>query len=229
MKGEVVPIVFITDNNYFLFTEVTLASVTEHISDTHNYHFFVLYKELEEKYLNTLNDYSRPGFHMSAVCIKSYIEPYHDVFYEKGHLKEAVYYRLMIPEIFKDYKTVIYMDSDIVLLEDIAGFIPDNMGDYILAAVRSETMSSRERQRRRNLGIAPDQYFFAGGIAINVPVWLRENVFEQCLTVLRNNPIGKFEYLEMDVLNIVCKNRVKYLSPRWNSVWYYDRIREQMK
>lgn len=58
------------------------------------------------------------------------------MFYSHGYYTPTVYFRFFIPEIFAHYEKVLYLDSDLICLRDIADLYRVDIGGNLLGAVR---------------------------------------------------------------------------------------------
>ena len=62
-----------------------------------------------------------------------------------------------------------------------------------------------------------NSYFNAGMMLINMLEFRKQKIGQQCLKLLTERP--EFICYDQDVLNIVCKGKVKYVDPKWNRKW----------
>lgn len=220
---DTVPIILSTDNNYALFAETTLASIYAHISKEKHYHIFVLYTDLEKRYIASLESFSRENFTVSCVCASAAVSKFSAMLSGRGHITASTFYRLFIPTLFPEYDTAIYVDCDVIFFDDIGELLSSPLGEHLIAGVRETYAIEEETARRAALGTDPNAYFNAGFIAINCSLWRKENVLEKCLFVLNSAPSGVLKLLDQDVLNIVCKGRVLFLAQEWNLLWHHDK------
>ncbi|QDH13356.1 hypothetical protein E3E12_03110 [Formicincola oecophyllae] len=153
------------------------------------------------------------------------------------HLSRAMFYRLMIPELFSDHDGVLYLDSDMVAMRDVFDMVEEVPADKKLAAVRDgiskidrlhgahmrELMDagpddllalSLEDYKRQVIGLDdPDRYFNSGTLFLR-PSKITPEEIEACFKLVdapRYCP-------DQDILNAVFKDSTHLLGERWNFV-----------
>ena len=134
----------------------------------------------------------------------------------------AAYYRFAIPSHIKEYTdTLLYLDADTVAVGDLNEFKKIDLSKHLAAVVREFKFKDNQVVPYRK----EDFYFNSGMMYINIPLWIKEQVSEQCLAILRevNADASKkakygydFRCFDQDALNIVLKDRVIFLEPRFN-------------
>lgn len=135
----------------------------------------------------------------------------------------AIYLRLLIPEIVDDSTTrVIYLDSDLLVKDDLQGLLLENQEGRILSvgAVRDyhhrfcRTVFGEEGCLK--IGIDPDSpYFNSGVLVINVVHWREHRVAEKAVDFIHNHSdvVG---HGDQDALNAVLMNKWGPIDDSWN-------------
>lgn len=128
------------------------------------------------------------------------------------HLTIETLYRLMLADLLsKDIKKVIYIDSDIVVKEDILDVWEIDLKNFPLAAV-----SNLEGIMYQKLGLKSKlDYFNAGFILINLELWRKENYFQSFIDYTKNNK-ENIIFGDQDVLNGFLNGNWMHLHPKWN-------------
>ena len=128
------------------------------------------------------------------------------------HATTAVYYRLLLPELIDPaVPRVLYLDSDLIVKEDVRQLWNTEVGGYALAAVRDPLFSDYEK-----LGIpAGRPYFNSGVMLLNLDHWRQHGHARQVLAYIRSNP-DKITAWDQDGLNAVLHSQWLELHPRWN-------------
>jgi lipopolysaccharide biosynthesis glycosyltransferase len=70
-------------------------------------------------------------------------------------------------------------------------------------------------------------YFNAGVLLIDLPLWRAERVSERALEYLARNPSSPI--CDQDALNVACDGRWTPLDPRWNFQDHYDKVFADME
>ena len=71
-----------------------------------------------------------------------YIEKVKDKLYTRDYYTKTTYFRLFIPDLYPQYDKVLYLDSDIVVLGDIAELYNTNIKGNLVAAVPDDSVQT---------------------------------------------------------------------------------------
>lgn len=131
-------------------------------------------------------------------------------------VSDAAYYRFYVTSLIEDesIEKVLYLDCDIVVMDDVARLFQIDMTDYPLGAVRDIVNPANEKQM---FGISfsyRDRYFNSGVLLINLKLWRQNNYQEQLIQKARQ--INSFIFPDQDPLNAVFRNKWLELPPWWN-------------
>lgn len=145
-------------------------------------------------------------------------------FKSKSTYPISAYYRLLLPEIIpKRYQKVIYLDTDVILLEDIAKLWNLELGEnHMLAAMdaANRTMDWPVHLKHIDLdamGISgKDKYLQSGVLLIDLNKWRADQISEKLLDFIANHL--ELPYPDMDALNFVLAKIWGELDPRWNQI-----------
>lgn len=139
-----------------------------------------------------------------------------------GHVSSATYYRLLIETSFPNLSKLIYLDSDMIVLADIAGLWTVPLGDTHLSAaaqisaVASLAGSPKGLRTYKDLGIDPScKLFNAGVLLMNVDLWKRDNISAQVLRYLKQYE-DRVLWWDQDGLNAILHDKWRALNPKWN-------------
>ena len=133
----------------------------------------------------------------------------------------------------KKYKKVIYIDSDLVVNEDIAKLYQVEMEDNLIAATLDvdfigQLNAPDSKMLKYNKEILklkdPYKYFQAGVLVFNIPA-MRDKITVTELLEIADRDLYLFS--DQDILNVLCQGRVTYLDLRWNHI--YDCNGERIK
>lgn len=142
-KKNVIPIVFITDSTYFKYTSVAIESILLHLHNNYTYHFFILEngtipQPVREVYRKKENSQCKFSFlDCTALMEKNRFQS----FFSK-RLDRICYLTLFLHQIFEEYGKVIYLDSDILVNQDISVLYTIDIGNKVLGAVRDYLVTS---------------------------------------------------------------------------------------
>lgn len=130
------------------------------------------------------------------------------------------YGRLLLPKHIADDK-VLYLDSDIVIEEDVLKFNTFELNDYGLAAVPTTPLGTVMEHYIYVTLMALNPLlasFNSGVLLINLDYWRKNKIKEQCKTLgLRLKPAAKFR--DQVLLNIIFAGSYKELPVHFNYEW----------
>lgn len=129
---EVIPIFFAVDDGYIPFLAVTLQSIVEKSKEEYYYVVKILYTNISEENKEKINKYKRENIEIEFVNLNYYIEKVKDKLYTRDYFSMTTYFRLFISNLYPQYNKAIYLDSDIVLLTDVAELYMQDIGDNLV-------------------------------------------------------------------------------------------------
>lgn len=136
------------------------------------------------------------------------------------YMSPLIYVRLLIPDLLPvDVEKVLYLDSDIVVNDDIGELWDIDLSQKTLFAVRDRiafVSAPGGLANYRELGIAPDaKYFNSGVLLMNLKRWRDRGISERVFSYLRTYR----DFIQMgdqDGLNAVLFDDWGELEFRWN-------------
>jgi lipopolysaccharide biosynthesis glycosyltransferase len=133
-----------------------------------------------------------------------------------SHISKMTYARLLVPQMFRDTASMaLYIDSDLLVLDDLAPIWQTDLKGAVLGAVVDEIDRHRNTGDPRFDGVPPVvNYFNAGVLLIDLKRWRDERISERSLEYLVRNP--RSPYSDQDALNVACDGLWTQLDPRWN-------------
>ena len=233
-----IPIVFTINNSYVKQLSTVISSIVcNKKSDTH-YDFFVLNKDIQKKNKDILlNFVDKLDYNSSLffINIRDYtadldLEKYMARRENYSYISVETYFRFFILKIFKQYKKIIYLDTDILVLDDLSELYDINLDGYYAGVVEDITQkylisnknikpvdrkySSYEEYYTKKLKKTTLLYFNAGVLLLNLYELNKDNIFDKLWDFTINK--SPFELQDQDVLNSVLEPKVKYLDYKWN-------------
>lgn len=220
MDKEIIPIFFAVDDGYIPFLAVSLQSLVENSSKNNKYVIKVLYTNISEENRNKIMKYERENVNIEFVDLNYYIEKVKDKLYTRDYYSKTTYFRLFIPDLYPQYDKALYLDSDIVILSDIADLYNQEIGDNLVAGVPDgavQNIAEFQEYVEKVVGVANyNNYFNAGILLMNLDELRKFKFQEKFLYLLETI---KFQVAQdQDYLNRLCKGRVKILEENWNKM-----------
>lgn len=104
------------------------------------------------------------------------------------------YIRLLIPYFIpKDVRKIIFIDVDMIMLDDISNLWKMDTGKYVIGAV-SDTIGPVAKtigegiENYKELGLNPEEKYFNAGLQlINIDKWLEQDITQKTFDAINNN------------------------------------------
>ena len=217
--NNIIPIFFATDDNYMPFLRVALQSITKNTSKNNKYEIYVLNTGLKEENIENLKKFNKENISVKSVNIEEKIKDFSNRLHTRDYYSKSTYYRLFIPTMFPQYDKALYLDSDIVVLSDIANLYNINIGNNMVGAIPDESVQIVPeffKYVENFLGIERINYFNAGILVMNLKEMRKQNFEQKFLEMLMQIKFNVAQ--DQDYLNVICKDKVKYISFSWNKM-----------
>lgn len=219
-----IPVVLASSELFLPYTGVTIQSIIEHSSQDYNYDIILLNTGYSDQAIQLLHriaaDY--PNFSIRLLNVGPYVSKLK--FNVVGHVSQETFYRLLVPELFRNYKKIVYLDSDLIVCEDIVNLFCIDMQDNLIAAVYDADFIGGYNGASQAIKTYADEklcledpysYVQAGVLVFNVSAM--KNTFKE--NELIEFASGKtLNFADQDVLNCKCSGRIQLLDMRWNVV-----------
>lgn len=215
---KVIPIFFAVDDGYVPFLAVALQSLIENSSVNYYYSIKILYTNIQEENKKNILKYERVNVKIEFVDLNYYIEDIKDKLFTRDYYTKTTYFRLFIPNLYPQYDKVLYLDSDIVILGDIAKLYNEDIGDNLVAAVPDDVIQTNkvfQEYVERVVGMATyKNYFNAGVLLMNLDEMRKFDFQNKFLYLLETVKFAVVQ--DQDYLNRLCKGRTKLLETTWD-------------
>ncbi len=213
-----IPVFYAVDDKYIPMLGVSLKSLIDNSSDENKYIIKILYLNLKEENIKKIKKYEKDNVKIEFVNLNKQLKEIEDKLYTRNYFSNTTYFRLFIPELYPEYNRAIYIDSDTVVLDDIANLYNEDIGNNLIAGVPDGAIQAVEEFQEyveKVVGVVDyNNYFNAGIIVMNLDE-LRKYKFEEKFIYLLDKM--KFEVAQdQDYMNRLCKGRVKLLDFCWN-------------
>ncbi len=217
---EVIPIFFAIDDGYMPFLAVALESLIENSSKKYYYSIKILYTNISEENKKKINKYKRENVNIEFVDLNYYIEKVKDKLYTRDYYTNTTYFRLFIANLYPQYNKAIYLDSDILVLGDIAELYNQDMGDNLIAAAPDDVIQTTkvfQEYAEKVVGVADYRnYFNAGILLMNLDEFRKFDFQNKFLYLLETIKFTVAQ--DQDYLNRLCKGKVKIIDKAWDTM-----------
>lgn len=207
-----IPIVFAFDNNLSLPACVCLSSLLTNAHEDTFYDIFILHASnivLKKEGLNQISQYYKN-------CRIQYrqVDSTFDSAFEIRGITTPAYYRLLIPELIPEYDRIIYSDVDVIFRSDLSAIYANtDLADYYVAGVNSlsHLVPDYKHYYTEKLHLDPEKIIYSGNLIINSKKIKEDNL----IPLFKEQAKNDYKFQDMDILNIVCRGKIQYLSPEF--------------
>lgn len=222
-KTNIIPIVFTTDDNYIPFLCVSINSICKNNKSNHFLNFYIFHDGLSDDNIKALNSFNSEFSQILLVNVQDKINKIIDKLCVRDNYSKAIYYRFFIPEILADFDKAIYLDCDVVVLDDIFNLYKTVLGKNLVGATIDEAVYNSTLfidYTSKYLNIPLNKYFNSGVLLFNCKEFRSQQVFNKFLSLIDT---VKFKVApDQDYLNVLCQNKVKYIQKGWNKMPIID-------
>lgn len=216
-----IQIVLSSNDNYIAGLAATIQSIIVNSSKKNYYVINILYTNISDtnKEKIKLLEKNKNNIDINFININDKLKSLSNKsLYTSNHISIEAYYRLFIPEIFQQYDKILYIDCDLIVRKDIAILFNESLENNICGAVLNPPNKTLKKYRIDFLGVDENKYFNSGVLLIDTKRFIDKDIKNICFDLL-NNKIKTPPCWDQDLLNVACKDNIKYLDEKWNLQW----------
>lgn len=217
MASKVIPIAFAFDDNLVFPAQICLSSLLESANEDVFYDIYILCpasSKFKREDFDKLTD-------KETKCRIHYRQIYEDFSgaFEIRGITTPAYYRLLIPDLIPEYDKVIYSDVDVIFRMDLSELYAIDLGDNYIAATRDVGLNL-SKDGIDYINSMPElengNYLQSGFIVLNSKKIREDNLVVE----FKRQAQRKLKFQDQDILNVVCRGKVKWLSLEYNMTDY---------
>lgn len=205
---NLVPIAFAFDSNLVFPACVCISSLMMNSKEDTFYDIFILNSEndnIDRTQLDKITSYYK-----NCKIQYRYVDATFDSSFEIRGITTPAYYRLLIPELIPEYDKIIYSDVDVIFRSDLYGiYSKTNIEGFYFAGVNSLSHLVPEYSvYYKNMGLDSSKIIYSGNLIINSKKILEDGIIGE----FKEHADKNYKFQDMDIINIVCRDKIKYLS-----------------
>lgn len=202
-------ICLITDEKYTVPTAVTVSSLICNMDNDSFYDIYII--------TYNVSDFSKEMFmkfenkHVSI----NFFEINENKFKNLkvySHVPTTALLKFQIPDIFKEFEKILYIDGDIIVQKDLSELYNTALDNNYTAAV-IDMVGEYSKNLQDIVGV--DNYFNSGVMLLNLKQLRMDNIFEKLIDAKINHPY--WTSMDQDPLNFVFNKKVLLLEPKYNA------------
>lgn len=208
--------VVLTINDYY--TKYLAVTITSIIANTNEkIKFFILDGGISNKNKQKIRKISK-NFTLDINYIKIDKQKFVNMpSSSQAHISNETNYRFIISTLFPSMNKCIFIDADLVFINDVKKLWDIDIDNYYMAAVADQAPLTSYNWTRNFPFEKNYRYVNTGVTLINLDKWRKENIEEKLfLNVGKYAPILKFP--DQDTLNITLQKKIKYIPHTYNAM-----------
>ena len=210
-----IPIVFCFDNNFATPASVAILSLVKRSSGPYSI-YCIVDKDVTEAIRHSIAKIVTSGSEITFIDALST----HNGAYSHRGITTASYYRLQIPKLLPNLNKVIYCDVDVLFNAPLIDLFNIDLDGFLLGAVKNLYMHQTFDNKMKTISYWPkyfgdskELYFNAGVLLMNLKEIRSSSVEQQWAKMATKD----WEFHDQDILNYSCKNKIRYLPPKYNA------------
>jgi lipopolysaccharide biosynthesis glycosyltransferase len=221
--AAVIPIVIVTDEHYIIHLAALLRSIEANHNTPEKIAVYVISDGVKPRSKRKTQDCIDPNkTSLTWVATADAIPAGIALPLDRTSYPLTIYLRLFIQHIVPaDTQKVVFMDVDMIMLEDVSKLYYQDLGTNIIAAVQDPRLLTFDNNwggilNYQALGFAPDTLYFNTGLIIfDIPKWKAGNFTQKVIECINQN-LEFANYPDQYGFNVVLANQWLKLDTRWN-------------
>lgn len=217
-KKAEIPIFFACDEGFVKYTMVSMKSIMENADRSRKYHIYILHMGITEATQAKVLAMADEEFAIDFVDVTDKMKSIADKLPIRDYYSNTTYFRLFIPDMFPQYRKALYIDSDTIVVGNIAELYDHKLGKLYAGVCPDRVVAQTDilgDYVEKVLGVKRTRYFNAGVMLVNCSQFRENHLLDEFLEMLH---VYLFVVAQdQDYLNLICKNQVLYMEPKWNA------------
>ena len=203
------------NNNY---TYVIMVSITSILINAKNNTFicfhFLIGNDVSSNNINKIlslkkiNNNSKFKFHKVGNTFKGWI-------HGKRKITVAAFYRTILPELIKDVNTIIYLDGDTLIYNDLTEIYQLNMDNLYFRGVHEIVQKNQEKNLDKS------KYICDGVMLMNLKLLRKDHFFILFKNYYYKYYKQKIYYGDQHIINDLFKDKIGFLPPKYG-MWFIN-------
>ena len=203
------------DHNYIV--QCTVLMVYYLRTNQHTAHFHIIHDDLSDSHMDDMRCALKQYRHCALSFYKVNKKMIEGMTIRKfaKRITLTTYYRCFLSNILpKNVKKALYLDCDILILDNISSFYETELGSYAAAAI--EDIGAKEKERYDILKYPLEKsYFNAGVILFNRDYWQETDIPGKCMDFYKAHP-ERILFNDQDLLNCVLCDSKFFVDLKYN-------------
>ena len=218
--------VFSADNNYMVPTYLAIHSLMKYSNRNKKYLIYILVPTDINSHNKKLIGSINREFNNLSIFFINMGASFSNTQLVIKHTTLPSMYRLLIPNLLPDCDYCIYLDGDIIVTGDMSSIFDIDINDYYVGAVRDiEAITYIRKFNYANKQPDPSSYINSGFLFMNLKKMRQDDLTSEFMKMSKERLL----FGDQDILNITCKDHIKYLDLKYNVLVKYRFVNFRQK
>lgn len=220
-KNNYAALAFSSSNFFIPYLTVTLNSIFKNSDKNTNYDIFIFSKDASEENKNyVINFFKKENISIRFIDVSLIFKSLK--LHTAAHITIETYFRLIIPDLLRNFDRVLFLDSDLIITDDINKLYNMDMQGYPIGATEECLFSAsmnivgddaRTYVKNRLKLEDPDTYFQAGVLLFDIKKLNDMNYSSQSIKMANE---FKYHIMDQDILNQLFNKNYFRFDNEWN-------------
>ena len=218
MQDQIIPIFYACDERFLKYCVVSLHSLVKNASPDRQYRVYILHTDISDAAKETARIPLPENVRLIYEDVSEYLHSIAHKLPLRDYYSKTTYFRLFIADMHPEYKKAIYIDADTIVTDDIGKLYDEELFDSYLGACHEQAMVQVKEYGdyvEQCVGVSRYNYFNAGLLLINCEQFRTHLLLYRFINLLSEYDFTVTQ--DEDYLNVICKDRVRFLDQRWNT------------
>ncbi len=206
-------IAFCINDLYTDKVAVVMTSILENHPET-AVHFYIFSSDLSDDHFNLLKKLAARYPHTSVQKITVSTDLFSDLKTNIDYISVETYYRYLIADSLPDLDKILYLDADLVVKRNLWDFYNTDLTGYYVAGV--EDLFTKRQNYKPQIGLSQQEIYINAGVLLMNLDLIRSDHLGQKMIQKTKELAGKIKYQDQDVLNILCRGKIKPVDNIYN-------------
>ena len=206
-------LVFITDNGFALLTGVAIYSLKKNSNPDYNYKINIICSNVDEDHIKRFEELKSDNFVINIMTVDG--ARYEALKKENLHVSTTALFKFDLANLFPHDDKILYIDGDVLIQSDLVSLYNTDIENVYAGVTVDYGGLKYPSDFQKRLKIKHKYYFNSGMMLLNLSKIRKDGIPEK---LVKYRIEGINFYMDQDALNVVFKEKVKYLSLNDNFV-----------
>lgn len=217
-----IPIFITIDEPFARYASTCIMSLIDNSSKDKDYLIHVIHKDLSDESINKLKSLETDNVKLKFIKmdeLKDIVDANENKL-RSDFFTITIFFRIFIAKMFPEFDKGVYIDTDVILNDDISNLYNINLDGNLIGAIKDSSVSGNPvlaQYMEKAVGVDRYSYINSGVLLLNMKK-LREIKFADHFLYLLNKYHFDTIAPDQDYFNAMCKDHIKFIDDAWDAM-----------